>query len=188
LGKLSVQGRLNAVIPSTLVHVTDQISGRRFLVDTGAAFSIFPHQSVDPPNGPLLSGPAGKNIPCWGERQLELSFNGRRFQWTFLLAAVQFPILGIDFLRHFCLLVDPAAGSLFFNQPPPGSPHTVATGGVSSSSSAAAAAAVKAPPRSSAEVPQVATYSSSSAFQSLLEKFPEVVNPSRRLPMVCIIT
>jgi hypothetical protein len=35
--------------------------------------------------------------------------------WTFLLAAVEFPILGIDFLRHYRLLVDPAAGTIFLN-------------------------------------------------------------------------
>jgi hypothetical protein len=26
-----------------------------------------------------------------------LSFNGRRFEWVFLLAAVSFPIIGVDF-------------------------------------------------------------------------------------------
>jgi hypothetical protein len=30
--------------------------------------------------------------------------------WTFLLADVQFPIIGVDFLRHFCLLVDISTG------------------------------------------------------------------------------
>jgi hypothetical protein len=124
---------------------------------------------VDPPNGPLMSGPAGKNIPCWGERRLELSFSGRRFQWTFLLAAVQFPILGIDFLRNFRLLVDPAVGSLLFSHP--------------SSSLQVAAAAVKAPPGSAAAVPQVATCGPPSSFQSLLESFPDVVNPSKKLPV-----
>ncbi len=32
--------------------------------------------------------------------------------WTFLLAAVSFPIIGVDFLRHFKLMVDPAANAL----------------------------------------------------------------------------
>jgi len=41
-----------------------------------------------------------------------LSLHGRDFQWTFLLAAVAFPILGIDFLRHYRLMVDPVAGQL----------------------------------------------------------------------------
>ncbi len=127
LGKLSVRGRLNTVILGPLVHVCDQISGRCFLVDTDAAFSIFPLQSSDTLNGPLLSRPAGRNIPCWGERWLDLCFNGRCFQWTFLLAAIQFPILGLDFLRHFRLLVNPSAGSLLLSQHQQRGPNTVAT-------------------------------------------------------------
>jgi hypothetical protein len=39
-------------------------------------------------------------------------FHGRRFTWNFLLAAVSFPIVGVDFLRHFQLMVDPAANML----------------------------------------------------------------------------
>jgi hypothetical protein len=48
LGKLGCQGcqgRLNAVISGSLVHLVDQLSNRRFLVDTGASYLIFPHQS-----------------------------------------------------------------------------------------------------------------------------------------------
>ncbi len=52
------------------------------------------------------------HIPCWGERRLTLSFHGRLFVWPFLLAKVQFPIIGVDFLRHFKLLVDPAENRL----------------------------------------------------------------------------
>jgi hypothetical protein len=34
VGKLGRQGRLNAVVPGSLVHIVDQLSNRRFLVDT----------------------------------------------------------------------------------------------------------------------------------------------------------
>jgi hypothetical protein len=37
--------RLNAVAPGFLVHILDQISGRRILLDTSAAFSILPYSS-----------------------------------------------------------------------------------------------------------------------------------------------
>jgi hypothetical protein len=47
-----------------------------------------------------------------GQTQTKLIFNGGRFAWIFLLADVQFPIIGIDFLRHFSLLVDIATGHL----------------------------------------------------------------------------
>ena len=112
LGKLASRGRLNAVAPGPLVHIEDQLSKRRFLVDTGASFSIYPFSSKAVPTGPTLFGPAGKLIPCWGERSISLQFNNKKFTWSFLLAAVSFPIIGVDFLRHFKLLIDPAANRL----------------------------------------------------------------------------
>jgi hypothetical protein len=108
-GKLGRQGRLNAVIPGSLVHLVDQLSNRHFLVDTGAGYSIFPHQSSSPPSGPCLRGAAGQLIPCWGEKIFILLLHGCRFTWNFLLATVSFHIIGVDFLRHFQLMVDPAA-------------------------------------------------------------------------------
>jgi hypothetical protein len=106
VGKLGCQGRLNAVVPGSLVHLVDQLSNRHFLVDTGASFSIFPHQSSSPPSWLHLRGAASQPIPCWGEKTF--MFHGRSFTWNFLLAAVSFPIVGVDFLRHFQLMVDPA--------------------------------------------------------------------------------
>jgi hypothetical protein len=32
--------------------------------------------------------------------------HGRRFTWNLLLATVSFPIIGVDFLQHFQLMVD----------------------------------------------------------------------------------
>jgi hypothetical protein len=106
------RGRINAVAPGRLVHIVDETSQRRFLVDTGAAYSIFPYSSPGKLSGPRLTGADGLHIPCWGERRLSLTFHGRLFVWLFLLAKVQFPIIGVDFLRHFKLLVDPAANRL----------------------------------------------------------------------------
>ncbi len=40
------------------------------------------------------------------------------FSWSFLLAAVQFPIIGVDFLCHFGLLVDLAATQLVDQRKP----------------------------------------------------------------------
>jgi hypothetical protein len=70
-------------------------------VDTGASYSIFPHTSAATPSGPKLRGAAGQLIPCWGEKTFDLSFQGRQFYWTFLLAAVYFPIIGVDFFVSF---------------------------------------------------------------------------------------
>jgi hypothetical protein len=97
----AVPGQLNAVVPGQLLHLTDSLTGRHFLVDTGASFSIFPHLSSDPGSGPAFRSPSGEAIPCWGEKKLAVEFAGRRFEWTFLLAKVNFAILGADFLKHF---------------------------------------------------------------------------------------
>jgi hypothetical protein len=51
VGKLEILGRLNAVAPGLLVYINDQLTGWRFLVDTGVAFSILPHHSSDPATG-----------------------------------------------------------------------------------------------------------------------------------------
>ncbi len=112
LGKLASRGLVSAIAPCQLVHITDQLTQRCFLVDTGAAYSVFPHSSSSFPSGPALSGAAGQPIRCWGEQQRHLYFGGQGFSWPFLLAAVQFPIIGVDFLCHFGLLVGPAANQL----------------------------------------------------------------------------
>jgi hypothetical protein len=65
-GLLSRRGRLNAIAPSKLVHIKEQLSERRFLVGMGAAYNIFPHHSSDPPTGPHLTGPSSQHIGCWG--------------------------------------------------------------------------------------------------------------------------
>jgi hypothetical protein len=64
-GKLDRRGHLNG----KLVHIEDLLSGSRFLINTGAGYSIFPHHSSDPPTGPHLTGPSGQHTGCWGERQ-----------------------------------------------------------------------------------------------------------------------
>ena len=111
-GKLVCRGPVNAIAPGALLHVQDQPTGVKFLVDTGAAFTVLPYKSSSAPTGPALRGPNGVNIPCWGEFKTVLTFDGHIFPWVFLRAAVDFAILGVDFLSHFNLLVDVAAGRL----------------------------------------------------------------------------
>jgi hypothetical protein len=47
-----------------------------------------------------------------GRAPLSLLFHGCQFKGPFLLAKVQFPIINVDFLRQFKLLLDPAANCL----------------------------------------------------------------------------
>jgi hypothetical protein len=119
-------------------------------------------------------------------------FHGRRFRWTFLLADVKFPIIGVDFLRHFHLMVDPAANRLVDKQ----CSQELST----VSAIAAAVAGVKAPPGSLATVPPAATgglppitplaggaslaaeIAGPPRFRRIVAQFPEVVNLQKSLP------
>ncbi len=90
-----------------LIFLQDSVSQQRFLVDTGASVSVFPHRSSLPPNGPPLTGADGKPIASWGAVTRKLSFGLQTFLCSFILAAVSRPILGVDFLAKHRLLVDP---------------------------------------------------------------------------------
>jgi hypothetical protein len=91
-----------ALLP--LIHMLDQNSDKRFLMDTGAKYSILPHQSSLLAKDPELFGPAGQDIPCWGDGLVHVRFQGCKFTWKFLLANVAFPILGVYFLQFFKLV------------------------------------------------------------------------------------
>ncbi len=107
-GKLGCRDVVSAVRPGRLFYITDSVSSRRYLLDTGSAFSIMPWESSDTPCGSNLTAADGRRIPCWGERPFTITIGGVPRQWSFLLAAVSFPIIGIDFLRCHGLLVDVA--------------------------------------------------------------------------------
>jgi hypothetical protein len=103
---------VNAAAAGQLVTITCQRSQRRFLVDTWASFNLLPHHSSSPPAGQQLTGPTCAAIACWGTREETLLFYGCQFNWRFLLAAVSFPILGIDFMQSYGLMVDVAGHRL----------------------------------------------------------------------------
>ena len=83
-----------------------------FLIDTGASVSIIPSKSVNfgilQPCDFKLSNASGRKIEVLGEIQLNLDLPNirRSFRWTFIVADVVTPIIGIDFLAKHNLLVD----------------------------------------------------------------------------------
>ena len=92
-----------------LLYVKDDVSGRRFLVDTGALVSVFPASGLDTRSHharPLLEAANGSTIHTYGEKQMTLSINGRKYVWKFLVADVTQPLLGADFLCSNTLMVD----------------------------------------------------------------------------------
>jgi hypothetical protein len=107
-GKLGCRGVILAVRPSRLFFITDSVSNCHYLVDTGLAFSIMLWESPEAPAGPVLTAADGHRIHCWGEWPCTVTIAGVACRWNFLLAAVSFPIIVIDFLHHHSLLVDMA--------------------------------------------------------------------------------
>ena len=95
---------------SRLFYVTDKVTGTRFLVDTGSEVSVIPPSLSDrrhPPDKFTLTAVNNTSISTYGKRSLTLNLGLRRsFSWIFIVAEVQKPIIGVDFLRNFGLLVD----------------------------------------------------------------------------------
>ena len=149
-------------------------------MDTGSSYSIIPYSSSHPPTGPLLRTANGQRVLCWGERRLTVVFGGHRYTWNFLLADVQFHIIGVDFLQHFQLLVDVAAKGLR----PILHPATIA---------AAIPAALQPGPQPSTSLPTVeaperpssttaAIQSSNKLVKDILANYADVLNEDGRLP------
>jgi hypothetical protein len=158
----------------------DEISGKHFLVDTGASFCILPHHSQSPTSGPRLFGPSGQLIPFWSEQFLHNCFQGRDFSWSFLLASVDFAIFGVDFLKHHGLLVDPAKCRL-----DDGQGASLAALQLPSPPTASVVTSLHTPVASVAQVNS--TFLSPSvvaAYQRILLELPDLVNESKRLPPV----
>jgi hypothetical protein len=201
-GKLDGQV-LGAIAPGRLIHVLDENSGVKFLIDTGAAFSCLPHHSSATPSGPSIRGPDGRSISVWGERLLHLQFSGRRFVWKFLLANVSFPILGIDFLTNFDLKVHPAGKCLELTEyggtvttvnscvpdvvPVPAVPVPVGPQadlpaiGVAGLAGASSSPSVPAPPVSKPD-PVDNSGRSFTSLTDLLSAYPTVLNAGGNLP------
>lgn len=81
-----------------------------FLIDTGADVSVFPANLAEKQQCPSTLELYAANqspIKTFGVRELSLCFGLKRnFTWTFILADVNRPIIGADFLSHFGLLID----------------------------------------------------------------------------------
>jgi hypothetical protein len=97
-----------------LIYLFDDISKRNFLIDTCASCSAVLFYSSSPPSGPRLFSADGSPVETWGSKELHQSFSGHWFCYSYLLAAVDKPILGADFLAQFRLLVDPYNKAVLF--------------------------------------------------------------------------
>ena len=197
-GKRISRGAVNSVAPAapaSLAHAVDQLSGIKFLIDTGAAYSVIPHESSAPARGPPLRGAGGSPIRCWGSSTRTVKFGGQEFTWPFLRAAVQFPLLGADFLRTNKLMVDLDSNTVLVKS----SGIKIPTSAVSR---AAIFASVSSPAQPAPDVPACTSPSSAPSHLStapasagrlhvprsrcpvaqVIAEFPDVCNASKLLP------
>ena len=97
-------------LSSRRLFVHDSISGCRFLVDTGAEVSVLPPTPTErqhPSSHFELHAANRTPIATFGQRLMSLNLGlRRRFNWVFIVADVEQPLLGADFLQHFHLQVD----------------------------------------------------------------------------------
>ena len=86
----------------------DKLSGRQFLVDTGAEVSVLPATGLDTlgQSGPSLKAANGSAIKTYGVRTIQLRLASRQYEWNFIIADVARPLLGADFLHANSFLVD----------------------------------------------------------------------------------
>ena len=90
-------------IAQNLFIYTDPGSGAHFLVDTGAAVSVFPASGEDiesrPASTSVLSAANCTPIETFSTRPIQLTVGRFSGSWPFILAQVTRPILGAEFLR-----------------------------------------------------------------------------------------
>ena len=95
---------------SKLLYVADKGHKCRYLIDTGAAVSVSPKSCANGiSDADSLSLVAANNstINTYSncKRVVDVGLK-REYPWTFIVADVQQPIIGADFLIHYNLLVD----------------------------------------------------------------------------------
>jgi hypothetical protein len=131
-----------------------------YLLDTGSDLCIFPRKLLPGRRERMdynLYAANGTTIPTygWTSRSLNLGLR-REFPWRFVIADVQVPIIGVDFLSHYALLVDCRNSRLL--------------DGITSLSTPG----LFAPPT----VPGVKTIAGGTPVDSLLKEFPELTTPT----------
>lgn len=97
-------------VSSGRLFVSDKRSKTQFLVDTGSDLCVFPKSQLRERRTPTsyqLTAANGTTIDTFGYVHLNLDFGLRReYPWRFIVANVTKPIIGVDFLSHYNLMVD----------------------------------------------------------------------------------
>ncbi|GFN87764.1 Pol polyprotein [Plakobranchus ocellatus] len=95
--------------PDPQLIITDSITGRYFLVETGAQVSVIPptwHERHFGQRGQALQAANGTTISTFGSRDVKLRFHGTTYEARLIIVDVKRLLLGADFFRRHNLLVD----------------------------------------------------------------------------------
>lgn len=111
MGVQSVAG--SCAVKDHRLIVSDQKSHLKFRIDSGACISVLPKclvrnkKEIDFNCNFKLYAANGSVLKTYGTKTLTLDLKLRRpFTWTFVVCDVNQPILGVDFLNHYKLVVD----------------------------------------------------------------------------------
>ena len=144
------------------IFVADKFSKVPFLIDTGSDLCVYPRSKV---RGHVkkctyeLFAANNTRIATYGTIAVELNFSLRRsFKWRLVIADVSTPIIGIDFLSFYGLLVDARNKRL-----------------VDSTTNLSTVAYVR--HLESSEIATVKTIGGQSEYHQLLAKYPDLTRP-----------
>lgn len=148
--------------PTGRLFVTDRRTKMQYLVDTGSDLCVFPRTATKhrrPKTTYELYAANGTTIATYGFAHLDLDLGlNKKFTWRFVIADVTKPIIGVDFLSFYNLLVDCRNQRLTDNN----TSHSTS--------------AVTAPP--SETIYSVKTTTGNTSFHDLLRSYPEITRPS----------
>ena len=165
---------MNAAIPTQqqahndLLYITDAVTKRKWLVDGGAVLSIVPptlaQRAAGPTNSTQLQAANGTRINCYGVQEMTVSLADRQVKFPITVADVKQSILGADFLAHSYLAPNHRDGTIL---------------DLKDYSVLKAEFEVEEKPVRVNHVSQ-----STDPFYQLLDKFPDLSNPSFRVKEV----
>lgn len=144
------------------LFVTDQTSKVQFLVDTGSDLCVFPRSLLKERRQKTeyeLRAANGSTIATYGYTHFKLDLGLRRsFPWRFVVAEVTKPIIGVDFLAFYNLVVDCRNQRLLDNT------TTLSTSAVSACNTQS--------------IYSVKVMTGDSKYHNILGEFPEITKPA----------
>jgi len=100
-----------------LIFVKDPKTCINFLIDSGSSHSYLPTWRDMTCKGQtgLRRAANGNRVPLFEEVKLNLNLDlNRDFVWTFRRANIKCAVIGLNFLRHYNLMIEPRSSKLIF--------------------------------------------------------------------------